>query len=141
MNISQNEKGVTLIEVLLSIVILSVIFLSIMRFFPQMGFMNKENEDKTQAINTANEILIEWQESEDVKINLKNRTMNVLPGYITPDSTNYKFKTKKGNFDVNIKIQINSDLISTPIKTHLIQIELLNKRGNIVSKTYGYIIP
>lgn len=137
---TRNEKGVTLIEVLISIVLLSIIFLSFMRFFPQMGFMNNENIDKTQAINTAKEILIEWQNSPNVTDNLKKGTVSVIPGYYKTDSTFYYFKTVKGNYDVNIKIKINSDLVSTPIKTRLIQIELLNKRKNIISETNGYII-
>jgi prepilin-type N-terminal cleavage/methylation domain-containing protein len=140
MVMNEKEKGVTLIEVLISIVILSIIFLSFMRFFPQMGFMNNENADKTQAINTSKEVLIEWQNSEDLKNFLKNPTGTVLPGYVKTEAGYYYFKTVKSNYNVNIKIKISSDLVSTPNKTFLIQVELLNKRNNIIGETYGYII-
>ncbi|MDR6122187.1 prepilin-type N-terminal cleavage/methylation domain-containing protein [Bacillus sp. SLBN-46] len=140
MVMNEKEKGVTLIEVLISIVILSIIFLSFMRFFPQMGFMNNENADKTQAINTAKEILIEWQESEDLKNFLKNPTGTFLQEYVKTEAGYYYFKTVESNYNVYIKIKISSDLVSTPNKTFLIQVELLNKRNNIISETYGYII-
>ncbi|CAH2716273.1 hypothetical protein BACCIP111895_03457 [Neobacillus rhizosphaerae] len=82
MKFCQNEKGVTLLEVLISIVILSIIFLSVMRFFPQMGFMNNQNAEKTQAINTAKEILIDWQNSPHAKaflVDPTNESLDDLP--------------------------------------------------------------
>jgi prepilin-type N-terminal cleavage/methylation domain-containing protein len=133
-----SEKGLTLVEILVSIVLLSIIFLSIIKFFPQMGFLNKENENKTIAINYVKEILNQWQNSNDVVNFLKNPTTVSLYGYNHKDNNYYYFKTKQGDYDVNIKIKINTDLNSAPIKTHLIDIQL--KKGNIVSETYGYIV-
>ena len=49
MKLVENEKGLTLIEVLASIVILSIILVSIMNFFPQMGLMNKTNARKISS--------------------------------------------------------------------------------------------
>jgi prepilin-type N-terminal cleavage/methylation domain-containing protein len=138
LKIKSSEKGLTLVEILLSIVILSIIFLSIIKFFPQMGFMNKENENKTIAINSAKDILNQWQNSADVINFLKSPTTVVLSGFDHADSNYYYFKTHQGDFDVNIKIKINSDLRSLPIKTHLIDIQL--KNGNVISETYGYIV-
>lgn len=138
MRIKNNEDGLTLIEILVSIVLLSIIFLSIVKFFPQMGFFNKENENKSIAINYAKNVLKQWQSSDDVVNFLKSPATVVLPGYDHQDSNYYYFKTKQGEFDVNIKLKINSDLNSNPIKTHLIDIQL--RKGNVVSETYGYIV-
>ncbi|WHZ01907.1 prepilin-type N-terminal cleavage/methylation domain-containing protein [Neobacillus sp. YX16] len=140
MKFFQEEKGLTLLEVLLAISILSIIFISFLSFFPQMGFINKENENKAQAINTAKEVLLEWQNSQELKNYIKTPSNNPPAGYVSKDSTFYYFKDVKVGFDVDIKIKIATDIKSTPTKTHLIQIELKNKRNNVVSDTYGYII-
>ena len=136
----RDEKGLTLLEVLISIVILSVIFLSIMSFFPQMGFINKVNEDKAKAVNYANELLIEWKNSESVKDCIKNNNGTSLSSYYNTDSNYYYYKTSKGGFNAIIKIRKNTDLISTPVTTRLIDIQLFNNRNNMVAETYGYII-
>jgi prepilin-type N-terminal cleavage/methylation domain-containing protein len=138
---NEKEKGLTLIEVLISIVILSIVLLSIISIFPQMGFMNNENADKTQAINTAKEVLIEWQNSEDIKNFLRNPSGTVLSSYYKTESGYFYFKTVKDNYNVFIKIKMSSDLVSSsPNKTYFIQVELLNKRNNKIGETYGYII-
>ncbi|PEQ96788.1 hypothetical protein CN481_01210 [Bacillus sp. AFS006103] len=136
----RDEKGLTLLEVLISIVILSFIFLSIMSFFPQMGFINKVNEDKSKAVNYANEMLIEWKNSESVKDCIKNNNGTSLSSYYKTDSNYYYYKTTKGGFNAIIKIRKNTDLISTPVTTRLIDIQLFNNRNNMVAETYGYII-
>jgi prepilin-type N-terminal cleavage/methylation domain-containing protein len=136
-----DEKGFTLLEVLISIVLLSVIFLSIMNFFPQMGLINQENENKTKAINTAQAVLVEWEHNDDVTTKLKNNiNSSAIPGYYKSDSNYYYYKTVKDNFNVIIKIKMDSDLVSAPIKTRLIKIQVLNKRNNVVGETFGYII-
>jgi type II secretory pathway component PulJ len=71
MELVKNEKGVTLIEVLAAIVILMIILGSVMNFFPQIGFVNKSNEEKAEAINTAKLILHNWQNDSNVKNFLK----------------------------------------------------------------------
>jgi prepilin-type N-terminal cleavage/methylation domain-containing protein len=136
----RDEKGLTLIEVLISIVILTLIFLSIMNFFPQMSFINKENEDKSKAVNYANELLIEWKTSVNVKDCVKNNNCTSLPSYYNTDLNYYYYKTTKGGFDATIKIKKSTDLVSTPVSTRLIDIQLFNKRKNMVAETFGYIL-
>lgn len=148
MKFALNEKGVTLIEVLVSIVLLSVVFMSVMNFFPQMGFINQVNTDKNKAINLTKEILINWQESSDVKWFLV-RTDNVT-GFTPSESkvnyTNfsfdtdyYYFETTKDSYNVHIKIKKLPNKNSKLVSIHSINIQLLNKKGNVVSETYGYV--
>ncbi|MEH7249918.1 prepilin-type N-terminal cleavage/methylation domain-containing protein [Neobacillus niacini] len=154
MEILKNEKGVTLLEVLLAMAILSIVLISFMNMFPQMGMMNKKNEEKTQAINTAKEILIDWQESVKVKefITRSDRTVGFTPNNVTDKTyytsfnpnltgTDYIFGTVKGIYSVTIKIKKTARTRETSkaYKIHLIEIQLLNDKGNAVSKTYGYI--
>lgn len=146
----QNEKGLTLLEVLLSIVILSIILISIMKFFPQMGLMNKQNIDKQQAINTARETLFEFQNDSEVKRLIK---------YPASTSSKFEFIEKKeiidsGTFNcfkLNGKIHGYIGQIclkETPDignaggkELFQIHIELLNSKGTLITDTYGYIMP
>ncbi|WP_179884874.1 type II secretion system protein J [Bacillus sp. AFS015802] len=135
----QNEKGVTLLEVLLSITILSIILLSIMNVFPQMGMMNEHNEAKSQGVNEAKRVLVNWKASEEVVDFLQDPAPANRPmGYKREDTTYYYFQTLEQPFDVYIKIKKNTDLHSAPSKAHLVEIKLL-KDHRTVSETYGYI--
>lgn len=143
--ILRKEKGLTLLEVLLSILLLTIILVTVMNFFPQMGLMNKQNETKQQAINLAKKELLDWQKKgPQLKSFLLNPTSSILPGYnpnYEPSDTNfYYFTYEKDNLDVVIKIKKEPDLKTNPSKAHLIHIKLLNERKNTISETYGYII-
>jgi prepilin-type N-terminal cleavage/methylation domain-containing protein len=140
MKLIKNENGLSLIEVLISIVILSIIFISFMGFFPQMGMMNKQNGDKAQAVNTAKQLLINWENNSDVKAYLANPTTTVLPQYPQPDSGYYIFNTTEGNFNVKVKIKITPSKTSKLLNAHLTIVQLFNGKGNLVTETYGYII-
>ncbi|OIK16960.1 hypothetical protein BIV60_01400 [Bacillus sp. MUM 116] len=139
MCLEKNQKGLTLVEVLVSIVILSIIFLSVIKFFPQMGYVNSQNLNKSQAINTAKQVLVKWKNSTVVKNYLDDSTTGSLPGLYKEDGTFYYCKTSEGNFSVNIKIKKASDLSTGPIEQHFIQVSLINDKGIIVSETFGYI--
>ncbi|MCQ6273511.1 prepilin-type N-terminal cleavage/methylation domain-containing protein [Bacillus sp. V3B] len=149
--IHHNQKGVTLLEVLLSIVILTIILVSIMNLLPQMGFMNKQNEDKQQAINLAKKELIYWQgtlESSNFT-SFKGNPEQDYP-FIEEDdiiSTNIDTiiietdTTGPANsiFNVEVIIQKDSDLDSEPIKAYPLHIKLFKNKGTLVSETYGYV--
>jgi prepilin-type N-terminal cleavage/methylation domain-containing protein len=154
MEILKNEKGVTLVEVLAAITLLSIVLVSMLSMFPQMRMVNNHNEDKAEAINIAKEILIDWQEDLEVKLYIKENNHNA--GFIqTPgnDKVNYTgfsstlfpdfyyFETKKDKYDVHIKIKKSHKIItsSSTAQVNQIIVQVLNERGNIVTETYGYV--
>ncbi|MFP5106506.1 type IV pilus modification PilV family protein [Neobacillus sp. C211] len=149
MKFIQNEKGVTLIEVLVSIVLLSIIFLSFMSFFPQMGLMNNQNQDKAKAINIAKEVLVNWQESSDVKWFLVKTDQvtgftptepKVAYSRFAYDVNYYNFETTKDNYDVNIKINRFPETSSRLSSINSIVVQLLDKKNrHVVSETFGYV--
>ena len=135
----RNEKGITLIEVLLSMAILSIVLLSIVNFFPQMGMMNQYNGDKAVGVNTAKQYLVEWKDSNEVIEFLRYPDSNLPPsGYESEDATYYFFKKTTSDFTIHIKIKKSSDLKSPPASAHFIQIEVMEENKTI-SKTYGYV--
>jgi uncharacterized pyridoxamine 5'-phosphate oxidase family protein len=152
MKILKGEKGVTLVEVLASITLLSIVLITTMNIFPQMGMLNKHNEDKAQAINMAKEILIDWQEADEVEEFIKeNRTSGFTPiagnpkvaytnfSYDTEADGYYYFITTKDQYDVHIKIKKSPKINSSSGQVNQITVQLLNERGNVVSETYGYV--
>ncbi|SEM33402.1 prepilin-type N-terminal cleavage/methylation domain-containing protein [Mesobacillus persicus] len=153
-----NEKGVTLLEVVLAMAILSIILISFLNIFPQMGMMNNFNEEKTQGINTAKELLVEWQNYPE----MANFPSNSIKADIEVDQANfskigeykdhhegdyyffeYDHEVSPSNtkYAVKVRILVDEEVDSEQTKAHRIYIELLNKdRGTKVSETYGYIL-
>jgi prepilin-type N-terminal cleavage/methylation domain-containing protein len=136
-----NEKGLTLIEVLLSMVILSIVLVSMMSFFPQVSMLNVKNEAKSNGIQSAKELLIDWKGSGDVKIFLKNPVeVNRPLGYSGEDQNYYYFKTTVDGNIGDIKIKKTPDLVSGPGKPYSIYIKIADNQNVKISDTYGYII-
>ncbi|WP_078381916.1 type IV pilus modification PilV family protein [Sutcliffiella halmapala] len=61
MKLISNEKGVTLIELLASIVILSIVILGLLTFFSQLMSHSLKVEDKLTTINLAEKVLNEYK--------------------------------------------------------------------------------
>jgi prepilin-type N-terminal cleavage/methylation domain-containing protein len=157
MKLIKNEKGVTLIEVLAAVVILSIVLGSIMNFFPQMGFMNKGNGDKSQAINISKQDLIKWQKDVGVQNFLASNGTGTLPTLGTrledvtlTDGSYYHFGSTEGSFGVDIyinKVKDNNLPTSTDPnisirlnKAYFIKIQVSNTKGTVLTENYGYII-
>ncbi|MBS4173714.1 prepilin-type N-terminal cleavage/methylation domain-containing protein [Bacillus sp. FJAT-49736] len=64
----RKQEGLTLIEVLLSITILSIILFSFMRFFLQAGNFTNLNEKKTVAVNVARNVLMFMKQQSFIEI-------------------------------------------------------------------------
>jgi prepilin-type N-terminal cleavage/methylation domain-containing protein len=146
--IKNSEKGLTLVEVLASITLLSIVLIAALSIFPQMGRVNNLNETKAQATNIAKEVLIDWKEANEVKIFITNPGHE--DGFISAepslsytqfakDTEYYYFTTTRNKYDVEITIKKYPDKKSNKASVHLITIKLLNSNGNVVGETFGYI--
>ncbi|WP_157796248.1 prepilin-type N-terminal cleavage/methylation domain-containing protein [Bacillus xiapuensis] len=62
------EKGVTLLELLLALTILSIVLLSFTRFFFQAGTYNQSNQSKTVATNVARNVLMYMEKQPFIKV-------------------------------------------------------------------------
>jgi len=152
LKITNNEKGISLVEVLASIVILTIILASILNFFPQMGQKNIQNENKQSAINLAKIELDKWktniESSSDFNTFLVNPTLHSYSFINSDDTVTYNsgsksitIQTKSTNpkFNVVVVISTESDLASTPKKAYQIQVKIYKGNNILVSQTYGYI--
>lgn len=142
MKVIQNNKGVTLVEVLAAMTILSIILISLMNIFPQMGKVNKFNEDKVQAISLAKELLIEWQENSEMITYIANPDTTLLLTLDPPQLEDgyYSFATTKGGFNATVNVREVPRRTSKLHNAHLIVIKLYNDKDKVITETYGYIL-
>ncbi|MEH7112163.1 prepilin-type N-terminal cleavage/methylation domain-containing protein [Neobacillus niacini] len=142
MEILKGEKGVTLVEVLASITLLSIVLITLMNIFPQMGMMNNYNKMKTQGINTAKEVLLKWQNDNDrLKLFFDTPDVSVIPEFKQITGNVYNFEYVNGDFIVRVDVNKNFSKKSDIYNAHLIVVKLYNieKPDTVVSETYGYV--
>ncbi|MGR3765906.1 PulJ/GspJ family protein [Rossellomorea sp. NS-SX7] len=136
----ENEKGLTLVEILAATSILSIIVVSILSFFPQVGMMNQQNDDKTKGINVAKKILAEWtiDENDEIAVFLEDPLVADVPygyeSYNPEDAVYYFFKKTAEGFDVKVKLPIDQQE-DRPRQV----IINLSKNGKEITETYGYV--
>lgn len=141
MQLLRNEKGLTLIEVLVSIVILSFVLMTTMSFFPQMGLLNNQNTLKTQGINTAKEVLLTWENDNRLDAFFTTPNSSVIPEYKSLQGDDYYFESTQGNFFVKIYIKKTASQTSSIFNAHLIVVKLYRNVNSdiVVSESYGYV--
>lgn len=143
----QNEEGVTLLEVIASVVILTLIIVAVFSFLPQMDQMNKRNIETSQAIQLVKDELLYWQEQLQTDL---DPTQVQTPIGSCPQSENLEnyycgvFPIQKEEhqdiYSVVVKVQRTPDLNNGVIFGHLLHIQLLKKENQTVaSEMYGYI--
>ncbi|WP_423799227.1 PulJ/GspJ family protein [Neobacillus sp. SAB-20_R2A] len=86
----KSQKGLTLVEVLISIVLLSIVLTSLLGFFTQSAMFAKKNEQKLGTLQTAQMVVNMVEENvtrEALKLPLKDKNGQVL--YATPITDSY----------------------------------------------------
>lgn len=99
----KSNKGLTLVEVVASIVIISIVLLSFSYIFIQTNSTAAKNNEKLVAINLADAMLAKAQAKSYKKITAPGAT---LRDYF-PDPTGKSLEEKK-NTDPPLAIEINS---------------------------------
>ncbi len=139
----KNEQGLTLIEVLASIVLLSIIIVSFLSLFPQISNFNKSTEENLQAAATAKEVRvlvkeeIESMDSFPSKLSFTNeRILN--DGF-------YSYIGKYNDFEVVIELQDQPFVGDEPQqnktrKLYKYKVSIGESDTRILSTTYGFII-
>ncbi|WP_169907960.1 type IV pilus modification PilV family protein [Priestia abyssalis] len=123
----QDEKGFTLIEVLLSIIILTIVLTTFFQFFSQSMLFSSRNVEKQQAIQIVRQLMNELQENEHVYPINDETTLNDLFSKVD----NIEELQKK--FDISLTLQQEEALIQVHVKVQ-------SRNWNDVSaETYGYI--
>ncbi|MGP1909377.1 prepilin-type N-terminal cleavage/methylation domain-containing protein [Metabacillus sp. JX24] len=149
----KSEKGVTLIELISSIAILSIILLSFMYFFINSAQYNGVSADKMNAANIAREVQKDFKEDPDKNLALKN-----LIAYSRTSAATTISKASYPDLQLTQDIQDNSGLLTltTTNQTFTVVVKVdttsdpnvdlslsklhvqVKKNQKVVSETYTY---
>lgn len=135
-----NEKGLTLIEVLASIVLLSIVIVSFLSLFPQITQFNNVTERNLQAAAVAKEIrvLVKEQDIDFITPTLKGRLSSLTP---TTTENDISFTGIYNSFPVNIIINKSKKEVSGVVQDlYQMKISVMNDTNKEISFTYGYLV-
>lgn len=143
-----NQKGFTLLELLLSILILTIILVSFMTFFSQSSLFIKKNDEKFNAANTAQYVINMLQEKEKDKKDkkefiilpesIKNKINNGQIGIITNNTEEFRSifdQELESNFKITLQFKKRVE-INSLIEVKLFVSNIENKRDEAVTYTY-----
>ncbi|WP_203246779.1 type IV pilus modification PilV family protein [Sporosarcina beigongshangi] len=131
----KNDKGFSLLEVLASIVLLSIILLSFFQIFIQTNNTAVSNNEKLVVIHLADAVL------ERLKLDPFTKTLerpdsttyNETPTILTPDSVVMNNK----EYQITIKASQNTE--EKNIKLINVLVEVVAKNGRTKSSVEGYV--
>ena len=146
-----DQKGFTLIEVLLSVVILSIVLTVFMSFFSQSSLFIRKNEEKLGTSNTAQMVLTLIQENTAEEILASEGIINELfvvngdPSGGLSVTDNEKIK-RIINRDLNSKYSIKllfknvyDDSNNRNENLILVKVIVADPENNEASETFTYI--
>jgi prepilin-type N-terminal cleavage/methylation domain-containing protein len=132
----KNHKGLTLIEVILSITILSIILLSFMSFFTLSSKFSSQNESKLQGVNLARHYLEKQLTSNQIK--LQNPLVSCPSSQKEiPSAVAYCYYEKNSNFDIYIYVPNTISYSTDYVNFYTIHSKVY-KDGKKLSETYAY---
>lgn len=132
------ESGLTLVEILASLVILGIVFVAFMTIFPQMTLFNNRTETKLETMNEARIVLDEYK-------NIKWKSTDFSEGRFQSDGEWWKeIRESKPNIVIKIKKtpdegpDLGNPLKPGVVRMHRIQVYVL-KSDQVISESFGYI--
>ena len=138
------EKGLTLIEVLASLVILGIVFIGFMNIFPQMTVFNKKTETKLDTMNLARqEIVIIKSLGLELPFSSDQVTSLGVPEVILNSSDTFEIKYDKAGYEYHVAFSKNPDLgieeNTNNIALHKVHLQMFVDNNQLSSETYGYL--
>lgn len=141
----KNNSGFTLIEILASVVLITVVLSMFLSIFPQMANMNNRTGDNLEAANVGKEVLVKMKklsyENITSKTNLPiaNTTYTNSTSNIQINGT-YVTNVKNYNVEININKTHDVEVNSSTTRLRRFSIEILDDQNkNTLTTTYGYL--
>ncbi|MCG1022199.1 prepilin-type N-terminal cleavage/methylation domain-containing protein [Sutcliffiella horikoshii] len=152
----RNDKGFTLLEVIVSIVILSIIILSFLTFFSQALFFSVKEERNLVGVNIAERILFNLEEYSKIDSSLLNISSGCdsprIISNLLPDVEGFKkdsINQEKLLYDMNGKdyysiITLCQDSKENDLSLHRIHIKVYQPldnsvEGKLIYETFHYL--
>lgn len=143
----KNDKGMTLVELLAAIVILTLVITVFLQFLPQLAKTNKTNIDKNQAINLAEIELLYWKEKIESDFNsfiASSKQTNCsfdnkkICYFVEKDDLQDKQFNKDFYISINLHKEPENELKKK--KAHQLHIEIKNRQNNLkVGESFGFV--
>lgn len=127
-----NEKGLTLVEVLASIVILSIVVTTFLLVFSQTAKTTKQSEEKVDATYVAQtEMENMYEMSQDYTLDETYKELNGYTKTSDGDWNRFEIDKEDGNFHITISfneldtgmtrvvIEVESTIENDPTKAHM----------------------
>ncbi|WP_301108368.1 type II secretion system protein [Sporosarcina sp.] len=142
-----NEKGMTLVEILAALTILGIVFVGFMTIFPQMNTMNNRTEAKLETMNMAKQELVKLRDSPNSLFNL-----DLEINYDLGDYERYEKEIEKEKDSYLVEIDCyNNELTNQSCsgdgevegsrKKELYKIHIkITKDTKLTSETFGYLM-
>ncbi|WEG17382.1 prepilin-type N-terminal cleavage/methylation domain-containing protein [Alkalihalophilus pseudofirmus] len=123
-----NNNGLTLIEVLASMVILSIVIISFMTFFSQSMMFSNKVEDRLTAVNLAEKVLVDVRTAKSIE----------LGEYDTSDEGNHYFQINNKYYYIQAEeVPDQTHLNLIPFYVDVSISEDFNEKDT--TRLYGYI--
>lgn len=143
-----NGKGFTLIEILASIVLLTVVISLFLSIFPQMANTNNRNGDNLDAANVGKEILVLVKDTYTIESSSLQLNGNI-PDFTIADNTPSSillegfYETLRDNFFIEIEVDTLGAFLNSSVKNQLYQVTIRvyqsENSTNVLTTTHGYI--
>lgn len=142
----KNEKGLTLVEVLASIVILTIVLTSFYGLFIQSAKFDKVNEDSLVASNLANQVREDlitnkfelYFETISADNNIVIKDKSIFSGEIELDTNNNFVEYPELSLKLTDTNTTTTSIDKDEFGLYSIKIEIL-KNGKTVAATYCYV--
>jgi prepilin-type N-terminal cleavage/methylation domain-containing protein len=118
-----SEKGFTLIEVLASLTLVALIFISFMGLMSNSFLFTEKNDDKLQAVNLARLALSNYQVQ-------KESTITNSEIVLTNEDYNHT--------DLHLKALVTQTTQEAQIGLYMVKITVEDSNGKVLAETYGY---
>ena len=139
----KNNRGFTLIEILASVVLLTVVLSMFLSIFPQMANTNNRTGDNLDAANVGKEILVKMKKityTEALSItNLPIKEPLSINKTTDPIIISGTYTSNEKSVKVSISLWTTPALSGTAQTLHNMKIDVLNSNGLILTSTYGYL--
>ncbi|MDN7245938.1 type IV pilus modification PilV family protein [Planococcus shenhongbingii] len=141
--LKNNEKGLTLVEILATLVLLGIVFVGIMTVFSQMTLFNDKTYTKLDTMNLARQEISEIKGVTYPKLITEITAAIEATTYAeVPTATNpyHLFTKSEDGYTYELRLYKNPKLVGEANIESLYQVHLMVKKDNkLNSETYGYI--
>lgn len=145
------EEGLTLIEVLASLVILGIVFIGFMNIFPQMTVFNEKTETKLDTMNLARQEIVEiksYKLSDPLTFEQVSKFIPIARKISREDSEDIEIEYEKS--DYKYRVIINKDnalkdeeglpsIKANNIGLYQVHVQMFTDGEQMSSETYGYL--